>query len=396
MIPFGELPVDAELHRDMLDTADRLRRRTGADLCHWNGTIDVHPLQDHEGDPAALGKAHWNGTISLREDVLHALRNLWHRSPRAWSIEDRARHRPAVLTVAHELIHYLVPDGEAYSKGKPIYDEFPGRALEEGSTELAGRNHVGEFAAAEARSPGVTDARNARSYPQFAPAVQALIRYVSDLRGESEDAVLNALVRENVPGKFRRLGQMVLEAGGAWGQIPSAERDGACAEVINAAWGALQANRDWAAPKPRYRTTQAPAERSWIMGLQLIGAIERARLRAIDRHAAGRAETPWQVAAARYERYVARRAVEFAQSSGHPDVRAAADALMRRAEQRMQNPWQEPEREGVERDYGTNQVAPEVAVVPSLSEPPRSARPRRPRQLGVRRRPAPPDRGVER
>ena len=396
MIPFGGHPADVELHRDVRDTADRLRWRTGADQCQWNGTIDVHPVEDHDGDPAGLGKAHWNGTLSLREDVLRALRNLWLRSPRVWSIEDRERQRPGVLTVAHELVHYLVPVGKQYSVGKPFYDEFPGRALEEGSTELAGRKHVGAFAGAEARSPGVTDARNARSYPQFVPAVQALIRYVSELRGDDEEAVLNALVRENVPGKFRRLGQMVLEARGTWEQIPSAERDGACAEVINAAWGALQANADWAAPKPRYRPTQAPLERSWIMGLQLIAAIERARLHVVDRHAVSGAEIPWQIAAAQYERYVARRAVEFAQSSKHPDVHAAADALLRRADQRTQNPWQEPESERSRPAHGTHQAGPEAATVPSLAESPRAPRSRRPPSFGVRRRPGPPDRGRDR
>jgi hypothetical protein len=148
MILFGEHPVDGELHRDLIETADELIRLTGADLCEWNGSIDVHELLDAEGERAALGIAHWSGTISLRDDVLSALRDLWNRSPREWSDEDRSQQRPGVLAVAHELTHYLVAAGQRYARGEPVYREFPGRALEEGATELAGRRHAGGMGSA--------------------------------------------------------------------------------------------------------------------------------------------------------------------------------------------------------------------------------------------------------
>ena len=396
MISFGEHPVDADLHAHLVDTADELIRLTGADLCEWNRAIEVHGMKDDRGRAAALGKAHWEGTISLREDVLTTLRDLWQRSPGPWSNEDRERQQPSVLTVAHELIHYLVPAGERYTNGKRIYEEFPGRALEEGLTELAGRKHAHAFAGAEVRSPGVTDTRNASSYPQFVPAAQAIVQYVSELHGDSEDAVLNVLARENVPGKFRRLSQMVLEANGTWNQIPVAERAAACAPIINSVWGVFQSNAEWASRRPEERPTRAPGERSWIMGLQLVGAVERARLHAVDRYGPERVATPVPIAAARYERYLARKAVDFAQSSRHADVRAAAGAWMQRAIQRTREASTELEPERPEPGQGTHHAAPEVAAVPSLAESPRPTRTRRPRQVSVRRRPGRPDRGLDR
>lgn len=396
MIPFGEHPVDADLHAHLVDTADELIRLTGADLCDWNRAIEVHGMKDHQGRAAALGKAHWNGTISLREDVLAMLRDLWQQAPRTWSSEERRRQQPGVLAVVHELTHYLVPAGDRYSNGRLVWEEFPCRALEEGVTELAGRRHLGAFAGAEARSPGVTDARSARSYPQFVPAAQAIVEYVSELRGESEDTALNALARENVPGKFRKLSQMVLEAGGIWDQIPSAERAAACNPIINAVWGVFRSNADWASQRPEDRPTRAPEERSWIMGLQLVASMERARLRTTDRHAPGRAEQPWQIAAAQYEYDLANDAVNFARASTEPDVRAAADAWMRRADRRMQDPWQEAESERVRPGLGPRQAEPEVAAVPGLVQLRRPARPRQPRKLGAHRRSGRPDRGLDR
>lgn len=398
MIPFGEHPVDAELRAEFVDTADELIRRTGADLCEWNRAIEVHGMKDDRGRAAPTGKAPWDGTISLREDVLATLRDLWQQSPRAWSKEDRERQQPAVLTLVHELTHYLVPTAERYSNGRPFYEELPGRALEEGVTELAGRRHVGAFAGAETRSPGVTDARNARSYPQFVPATQAVVQYVSELRGESEDAVLNALARENVPGKFRRLSQMVLEAEGLWDQIPTAERAAACTPIINTVWGILNANADWASQRPEDRPTRAPGERSWIMGLQLVAAVERARLHAVDRYRPERAATSWRRAAARYERFLARKAVDFAQSSRHPDVRAAAGAWAQRAVQRDRDTATELEPERPQPGPEAHHAEPEVASVPSLAAPePRPLRPRRPpSQRGVHRRAGRSDPGRDR
>lgn len=447
MIPFGEHPVDAELHAALLDTADELIRRTGAGLCDWNRSIEVHGMKDSTGKATGLGIARWNGTISLREDVLTTLRDLWQGSPsqsRTWQMQ-------AVLTVPHELEHYLVPKGERYEDGRPHYERFPGRALEEGMTELAARLHVGAFAAAEARCPGVTATGNARSYPQFVPAAKAIVEYASELCGESKQAALNTLVGETVPGKFRRLSRMVLEGRGLWEHIPPNAREAACNRITNTLWGVYEENAHWAALRPEDRTTRAPEARSRIMGLQLVAAIEGARLQAVDQYDPGRLTKPWQIAAAEYEHRLARVAVRFARTSKEPDVRTAGEAWMERADRRMQNASQEAERErprpgsdppapsasrGPQPDqalqdpgppaWGTQgtsheaepdrvlrdpererpQVRPEPPdppepqpappAIPSRAELPRLPRPRRTSRLGVRRRPGPPDRDRDR
>lgn len=402
MIPFGADPVDADLRKGLLEAADELMRLTGAELCDWNKTIDVHGMVDEEGDPAALGIARWNGTISLRTDVLATLRQLWQqRSPREWSNEEFKGQQVGVLTVTHELAHYLVAAGDRYPDGKPFYDEFPGRALEEGLTELAGRRYVGVFAEAESRSPGVTSLQRPRSYPQFAPAAQAIVQHVSRLRGESQDAVLNALVRENVPGKYRKLSQMVLEAAGPWDQVPPAERSAACAPIINSVWSVFNANRDWAAAKPQDRPTLAPEARSWIMGLQLVAATERGRLQVIDRYRPGELDSPWRVAAAKYELDLAGDAVNFTQSTKHPDVRAAATGWMQRAIRRMEDASREldppdPSTSGDAGPSHTSVTQPEVAAVLSLAESARRVRPRRAPRFGVHRQPGGSDAGRDR
>lgn len=397
VIPFGEHPADAGLYTALLDTADELIRLTGAGLCDWNKTVEVHDIQDGEGDQAALGIVRRTGAISLREDVLTTLRDMWSRSPQEWTDHDRARQLIAVMTVPHELTHLLVPVGERYSTGRAVYSEFPGRALEEGITELATAKHVGAFAGAEARSPGVTDPRNPSAYPQFVPAAQIVVRYVGELGGGSQDAVLNSLVRETVPGKFRRLSQMVLQARGTWDQIPPSEQDGASAAVINAVWGAFQANRDWASSKPRDRLTRAPEARSWIMGLQVVAAAERARLQVEARYSSETPETPWPVAAARYEQHLARQAVSHARSSNHPDVRQAAGAWMQRAVRRVSDATKESRPERPQPDVESRRD-PEAAAVPRPAAPLGEVRPRRSATARVRvhRRPGRSDPGRDR
>jgi hypothetical protein len=325
--PFGSHPVDTELRTYIQDVRDGLEEKAQAERCDWNGTILVHPVRDVKGRPLARGLAYSNGTMSLRADLLDALREMWHRPDVPGPGAGLRRQQIAVHVVRHELIHFLVPRGQRYYQGLQPYRHFAGVALEEGPTEAAAQNHAEVCAdRVESRSPGATDIRNARMYPELTPAARELAAYVGRLQGESAQTVIDALARETARGKWERLPQLVLRARGLWDRIPEQHRPLCERAVRETVWNELSFNRNWAERDSNNQVrTGDPGVRSRIMGRQLVAVVERRRLAIEYQYGTpSRPEVPWQVAAANHEQALATAAARDAAASSAPDAREAA------------------------------------------------------------------------
>jgi len=103
----------------------------------WTGR--TYTWQD--SDPAyklVAGEMSWRGDMGLKEGV-------------AWSVmqQQRAPGKPGTASpwevLLHELIHSVIPAGQAYSDHQAAYQDKGGAAIEEGFTQLGTYHHAAEF-----------------------------------------------------------------------------------------------------------------------------------------------------------------------------------------------------------------------------------------------------------
>lgn len=172
----------------------------------WNGRVERLP---RPGDPRnVLGMADWDGTLRYSETrVLRPLRQMFARGGRRLTALALATYKEALLTVFHENNHLLAPCDQEHRDGRAGWD-WSTMLLEEGVTETYSRRRLEEFTTLmglEAIAPGIAAAQIPAAYPQYVPAVEAVVAWVAGQTETTVDDVLRQLNAETAAGKYRRL-----------------------------------------------------------------------------------------------------------------------------------------------------------------------------------------------
>lgn len=203
----------------MARQADTAHSMSGADRSNWNGRYQ--PINE----PNVRGRAEWNGTLSLsNKHVVQPLQEMYANAGQQHDVATLKRYRSALKTLLHENGHLLTADGTTHRHGKAQVESQPAtKALEEGMTELWAQRNLNRYIeqlGLEQVAPGISDAREARSYTNYTPAAMAIAEGIAEQSGRSPDEVIQRLNNVHAGQKWEVAAGMMCEANGLAAHVP--------------------------------------------------------------------------------------------------------------------------------------------------------------------------------
>ncbi|MFC0624949.1 hypothetical protein [Kribbella deserti] len=197
---------------------------TGAHHSNWNGKIG--PTRQVENG-VILGTASWDGGV-LYDDkyVTEPLKQMYEHKGVQQDPATVLAYRNALKTVLHENSHMLSAEGTSHADAMQAFQNPPVRAIEEGVTEAWSYANLDLYIDKldlEKIAPGLKEVQGRQSYPQFAPAANALATRISEVSGVDSNEVLRQMNVVNAAEKWPVATKIVTEAAGLDKIVPPAQ-----------------------------------------------------------------------------------------------------------------------------------------------------------------------------
>lgn len=197
---------------------------TGAHHSNWNGKIG--PTRKVEKG-VILGTASWDsGVLYDDKRVTEPLKDMFEHKGVQQEPAKVLAYRNALKTVLHENSHMVSAEGTTHADAMKAFQQPPVRALEEGVTEAWSYSNLDQYIDKldlEKIAPGIKEVQGRQSYPQFAPAANALATRISDASGVDSNEVLRRMNAVNAAEKWPIATKLVTDAAGLDKIVPPAQ-----------------------------------------------------------------------------------------------------------------------------------------------------------------------------
>ncbi|WP_328989801.1 hypothetical protein OG394_26550 [Kribbella sp. NBC_01245] len=197
---------------------------TGAHHSNWNGKMG--PTRKVENG-VILGTASWDSGV-LYDDkyVTGPLKEMFEHKGVQQEQAKLLAYRNALKTVLHENSHMTSAEGTTHADAMHAFQQPPVRALEEGVTEAWSYANLDQYIDKldlEKIAPGIKEVQGRQSYPQFAPAANALANRIGEVSGVDSNEVLRRMNVVNGAEKWPIATKLVTDAAGLDKIVPPAQ-----------------------------------------------------------------------------------------------------------------------------------------------------------------------------